>query len=242
MVKTNTLAVLALCALGSSAFAVGQLWDVRIGWGDNNSWLASANPTSWEMTTNDGGQTVISGSWQGAAWSCDWELIVEGAYGGLRATTPFLSSSFNMTNNTGITQNFEFMATLNTFALPGPNDMFGSISGSVGDGNPPTGATVSTWGPGESFYAAMIDNNIVRTLHDHNTSVSAPPAGTNNIPTLNYGPEGTIALLNEIAIRNRFTLTALDNAQMTSTFFVIPAPGAAGLLALAGLTAARRRR
>lgn len=48
--------------------------------------------------------------------------------------------------------------------------------------------------------------------------------------------------VSEIAAEWNFTLTAFDSAAGTSTFSVIPAPGSAMLLGLAGLAASRRRR
>ncbi|MEZ6242951.1 MAG: PEP-CTERM sorting domain-containing protein [Phycisphaerales bacterium] len=48
--------------------------------------------------------------------------------------------------------------------------------------------------------------------------------------------------VDEIAAEWAFTLTAFDSAAGTSTFSVVPAPGSALLLGLAGLTATRRRR
>ena len=231
--------VVAMAASFANAGAINS-WDLTISW-NGGTWRASENQGSFEVSQNASGQTVVMGMWNGAAWSCDWDLVLGGSNtrGG---ADPFISSSFNMTNNSGVLQNFQVLVTLNTSSLASPTSIFGSVSGSVGDGNPPSGATVATWA-GDSFYAALMDGAVVRTLHDSPTSISAPPAGTANIPTLNYGPEGGPGLLGEIGIRNRFTLTPFDNAQMTSTFFVIPAPGAAGLLVL-GLagTAARRRR
>ncbi len=48
--------------------------------------------------------------------------------------------------------------------------------------------------------------------------------------------------VDEIAAEWEFTLTAFDSAGGTSTFSVVPAPGSAMLLGLAGLAATRRRR
>lgn len=230
-----------LCA-GALA-APSQGWDFRITW-DTGSWIASENPGAFKIKQTKNGQTLISGQLTTGGFSSAWDLVLQGDGATPRGAFPFLTSSFNITNASAGSQNFEVYVTLNTFAIGAPTAMYGSISGSVGDTTPGSGsgATVSTWGVGESFYAATIDGAVVRTLHDHAVAVSAGPGGTANIPTMNYGPEGGPGLLGEIGIRNRFTLTAFDNAQMTSTFFVIPAPGAASALAMLGVMGLRRRR
>lgn len=48
--------------------------------------------------------------------------------------------------------------------------------------------------------------------------------------------------LTDIQAQFNFTLSANDSASGTSGFFAVPAPGAAALLAIGGLTATRRRR
>jgi hypothetical protein len=59
-------------------------------------------------------------------------------------------------------------------------------------------------------------------------------------PGNNFTPLGGFA--NSINSQFKFSLTSFDRASGTSTFEVIPAPGAAALLALGGLATARRRR
>lgn len=88
------------------------------------------------------------------------------------------------------------------------------------------------------------------------------PAGT-NFANLLSGPVGTTeafgsaslsdaspgmgfspipVAVTDISLQYFFSLSASDIASGTGTFVVIPGPGAAGLLALAGLAATRRRR
>jgi MYXO-CTERM domain-containing protein len=45
-----------------------------------------------------------------------------------------------------------------------------------------------------------------------------------------------------MSARYRFSLTANDEASGTSSFEIVPAPGAIALLGMGGLLAARRRR
>lgn len=65
-------------------------------------------------------------------------------------------------------------------------------------------------------------------------------SGGNNVPNTVLGAPAA-----NMSAQWRFSLTGNDQIGVTSTFFsssIIPAPGAAGLLALGGLVAARRRR
>ncbi len=49
-------------------------------------------------------------------------------------------------------------------------------------------------------------------------------------------------MLQDIGIEINFSLTQFDQAQITSVFVVVPAPGVIGLLALGALGTRRRRR
>ena len=162
-------------------------------------------------------------------------------------TDPFISYSFNITNVSGTTQTFDLSTSIGTSGShAGPSLIRGSTSGSINDNNL-DGVTISTVA-GSSLYSALVDGSAVRTLHDDPFSVFFPVGGT-NIPTATTVDHGLGAYENiatgwnsSIGIRNHFTLTAGDTAQMVSTFEIIPTPGATALLAVAGVAAVRRRR
>lgn len=240
-----------LCGVSGVAqagIAKDDVFEIPVGFSMNLSWGTSG---SWNLVPeaitdiqNGGDSIVMTINWSNSNWSLSnmvVEIPVDGS--GYRGVTPvFINSSFNLTNNQAATQTFVVSVSQNGVGPIGPTTtIFGSNSGNVGDGPNLNGATLGT-NLGQSFYEALIDGTPVRTLFDHPQSVVAGIGQTNAYGPGNFGPEGSIGLINSVGITNRFTLTPGDNAGMTSTFILIPAPGAAGLLGLAGLAVLRRRR
>jgi uncharacterized protein (TIGR03382 family) len=88
--------------------------------------------------------------------------------------------------------------------------------------------------PGGTLFADLLNNAVVAGAFDSATASDSFPGGGA------YSAIGTP--VSDMSSRFRFTLTANDEASGTSTYEIIPAPGAATLLALGGLFASRRRR
>lgn len=70
--------------------------------------------------------------------------------------------------------------------------------------------------------------------------LTATPGG-NNSASANFGPS-PIASISDMSSRWGFTLSARDAATGTSSYVVVPAPGVAAMLGLAGLVSVSRRR
>jgi len=105
-------------------------------------------------------------------------------------------------------------------------------------------------GDGVSFSGNGADSRAFTTLYNGNTfanlidSFSDGPAGSETRNDSNPGGGVYTALPNvdNMSARWDFTLSATDQVGVTSVWEVVPTPGAASLLALGGLVAARRRR
>lgn len=242
MNKLSTLVgVLAAAGCVSAAQAGTSAWDIVINWGESSSWSVAAHPESFTITEEEGTNGVtayrIIGTHTTSNWSASWDMFLD--------PDPFVSSSFSITNVSGILQTFTVTTTTPAMALGGPTTMTGSISGSVGDGNGfvdqfGNGATVRTSG-GLPFYEALVDNVGVRSLYSDPQLHSAPVGLTMGIPAQNFVGEAGPGIVSSIGIRNNFELTPGDNAQFTSTFLIVPAPAGLGVFAF-GLIALRRRR
>lgn len=225
-------------------------WDITIQSGSNNPWSVNlwGQSTVTTETMPDGtAVTRVIGSHTNEIRTFGWEMEIrqDTARGG----SLFVSSNFTVANNTGVLTPY----TINVFlpgALGGPTQMSGSISGSVGDGDGildifGNGATVRTQGfpvGGAPYYEAIIDGVGVQQLYAAPSINTAPQGFTSAIPTQNFVAVPGPAVAAFIGISNRFELTSADNAQFTSTFFVVPTPGAVALFGLAGLAGVRRRR
>ena len=253
----NLFAIVAGFAVAASASAgVFTGWDVTIQLGDNTPWSV-VNQGVYQMTQTanpDGSTTyVVTGSDSNANRTFGWDVeIIEvpavAGRGGSGAL--FVSSSFSITNNTGVIQPFNVQVNV-PGSLSGPNVMRGSVSGSVGDGDGAldifgAGGTVQTQmypNPGaRPYYAAIIDGVDVRDLYAAPSRNQAPQFGTADIDTQSFMNEPAPAVAGFVGIRNSFMLTSRDNAQFTSTFVVVPTPGALAIAGIAGLVGLRRRR
>ncbi len=245
MRHTNSIIVGVLAAAGavSMAEAVTFPWNVAIQWG-TSTWNAG-DPANLQFSTieqvpgeNGGVALRIVGSKTISSWVANWDLLLD--------QDPFVSSSFGITNNTGVLQTFTISITTASMALGAPTVMSGTISGFVGDGNGlldqfGNGGTVRTQGV-SPFYEALVDGVGVRSLYTAPTTASAPLFGTNPIANQNFGGEAGPAIASSIGIRNIFEVTPGDNAGFTSTFLIVPSPAGLGLFGALGLVALRRRR
>ena len=240
---------LASLSIASTAFAGATQfdgWNFSVSMGNGDTvWNAAENPSSWSIEQIGGGTGDTPAMYRvtGAAtiannFSIAWTLDLD--------PDPFVSAFFTVQNLTGNLQPFTITTSLPTIGLGGPTTMFGSTTGTVGDGDFVqdqfgNGATVRTL-IGAPYYEALVDGVGVRSLYPDFQQNSAPLGIVNAIPAINFTGEAGPALISNIGIRNRFELTPGDNASFTSTFNIIPTPGAVGLLGVAGLAATRRRR
>ena len=128
--------------------------------------------------------------------------------------------------------------------LPNGSEMQGSAA--LGLTTDAGGGSMSTFG-GKPLWQGLIDGvavgNAASLFFDpfalSNQSIgSSGSAGNFGAPFMVPGP----AVLQSIGIEINFSLTQHDQASITSVFFVVPAPGVIGLLAIGGLGIGRRRR
>lgn len=111
--------------------------------------------------------------------------------------------------------------------------------------NTGNGATLVGGGPGGTYFNAAYNNGTTFVDLVTGPMVVGPTSSTNSPESFPAAPGTFMPIgvpLNNIQAQFNFTLTAGDSASATSGFFSIPSPAAGSLLALAGLTAARRRR
>ncbi len=127
-----------------------------------------------------------------------------------------------------------------------PNGSLMQGSAAVGLTTDAGGGSLSTFG-GKPLWQGLIDGiavgNAASLFFDpfalSNASIgSSGSSGNFGAPFMVAGP----AVLQSIGIEINFSLTQNDQASITSVFFVIPAPGVLGLLAIGGLVIGRRRR
>jgi hypothetical protein len=159
---------------------------------------------------------------------------------------PFISAVYGLTNNAGSTQNFTLTVTLPVSPAITPSSLIGgSTGGSITDANFDGIGTVATVSP-SPFYLGTIDSAAALPILADPFSVSAPFAGgTANIPATNVGlPGPTIpgpAVLTDIGITHRFSLTSGDKLAITSFFVAVPEPSALVLCGLGAVALLRRR-
>ena len=210
---------------------------------------------TWDLAENLGTVTnfefvgdrwIIEGVSQTSDWTMDWgfEVIQSGALArGPGFASASISSSFTLTNNTGNDNAlFEVISNAVVGTLISPTSQTGSISGSLGSGNPLVETATLGTPSGDFLYTALVDGLGVQTLLDDSFSVSTDL-------TTAFGPSNFIGapgggVFSSIGIRHSFGLTDGDNGQFAGVFVVneVPTPGAAALIGLGGLAASRRRR
>lgn len=239
-------AVVAASSLASAGLPTLTGWNFIISAGSGDiAYNAASNPDSWEIRLLEGGRgdTV-------QIWEVIGSFEVPGQFSGTfrleMDPDPFISSFFTINNLTNNLQPYTVTALLPTIALPSPTSVFGSTTGTVGDGDGlidqfGNGATVRTLA-GAPYYEALVDGAGVQQLYPDFSSHAAPQGFVQSIPNVPFGPQAGPALVGQIGIRNSFELTPGDNASFTSTFNIIPAPSGIAALGMLGLAVARRRR
>jgi hypothetical protein len=146
--------------------------------------------------------------------------------------------------------NFNVISTLVSFApINGATALANGTL--VADDRNGDGVTVAPLGvfPGNAIYVAKYNNSGLPFMDlDGTTFAGLFTAGPYTNPVGFNVADGTgpfqpvPGAISNIQSGFGFSLSAGDIASGTSTFFVTPAPGAFGLLAVAGVVAARRRR
>ncbi len=161
---------------------------------------------------------------------------------------PVVTANFNVSSgltNTTFTINSSFLSFP---TIPGAVGVASAFIGVTDSASGLGSGTVTLAGlqPGGTAFSARYNGN-TQTFVNLITggTVGVTPGGSvsfvgANPAFPNYEPLGSSA--SDMQSQFRFTLSAFDRAAGTSTFEIIPAPGAAALLGLGGLLAARRRR
>jgi hypothetical protein len=165
-----------------------------------------------------------------------------GIAGAANATLVTFNRTF--TNNTAQARTYDVMQSIDLAGAVLDPTMSGSVAAILIDMNG-DGATLSSLGT-TAIYTALIQNTAVQTLLPGDwafqvnpfMSDASTPASFSNVVLPSGSASGTMS------IRLQFTLSAGDKVSFSSNFVVqaVPAPGALGLAALAGVGCRGRRR
>ncbi len=237
MNPTTKLAV-ALIALAFCSAAYADIPLVEL-----SCWTDGGVPGEWypEGTDNGDGTYTYSGIYLDP--DGHWELNLQNL---TVKSDPWVSAVYGLTNFAPTTQNFTLIVSLPVSPPITPSTLIGgSTGGSVTDANYDGFGTMSTIAPA-SFYTGTIDGAGALPLLADPFSVTVPGAGgTVNIPATSAGlPGPTIpgpAMLTDIGITHRFSLTPGDIIGITSFFVVTPEPTSLLLFGLGALSLLRKR-
>jgi hypothetical protein len=209
--------------------------DFSIGYGDQKV-LDVRNPEG-NATADD---YAAEGTAQEPEFILDWDI--SGKY------DPTVNGAFSVTNLLAVPQTFTLTVTVPVPPI-GPTSLIGgSVGGSFTDADG-TGATFDSSGA-TAIYTALIDGAPVGTLHPSPVALVAGSFLTGDVPSVAFGtpiPSAPgPALVTDMGISLKFTLSAGDTAALTSVFVVEPVPEPStivlALMGLAcGLFVARRR-
>ena len=212
-------------------------------------WTLTGSPNEDGTYNYEGSRTEAAGN---GTWDLDWNInATHDDVGTARASqTAFLFNNLVLTNNTGMLQTI----TITTMIPIAPAILPSSVMGGSASGTLTTngdGGTMSNVGGASPMYRALIDDLAVggvADLHNFDSSVSVVGFGSNSTGFEDFGtpiPSAPGPAVNtNIGITLQFDLTPGDSASWTSNFVVnvVPTPGSAAVLGLAGFAAIRRRR
>lgn len=244
--KTAALAVAVVA--GSAAAGIGDQFSVTIGIGgvdwttnfsgsyvDDSTYVARLD---WSEVASEVGGLFDLGS--GEQLFDFFEYRAEGSNLRAGGGAQTVNLNFNVTAGFSNTS-FGFNASPVSFA-PYPIAT-GEASASVSLTSFFTGGTGATFSPnGAGAYEANYNSG-----GSVFTNLFASPLSVATDSTTQTFNSGTVTgplfgSVGDIGANWDFTLSAFDSAAGTSTFTVVPAPGALALVGLGGLAAARRRR
>lgn len=142
------------------------------------------------------------------------------------------------------TTRFEVESTLFTFD-PLLTEAARATAGVTVTDSDSNGVTATGNGPNGTFYNARYNGQPGTTFANLISGPVSAAAGQSNTAD-DRSPPGsgftTISGANDMSVKWDFNLSAGDQIGGTSAYLIIPAPGAAALLGLAGLTLGRRNR
>ncbi|HUL73665.1 MAG TPA: PEP-CTERM sorting domain-containing protein [Vicinamibacterales bacterium] len=227
-------AVMSVAAQATAAPVIGiQIDSLGGGYaGYSTSQEGSANPDG-----TFGLKGFVDGATYGTSFDCDWSIVVN--------EDPQITSTFTLTNISGVNQTFIMTVTLPIAAL-GPSTLRGGYVGLSGSGTTYTdsNANGNVQFSANPFYQALVNGILSQGLGNYNVNSSI--SGT--LPQDSWGtpipsaPFGSASV--NMQIKWQFSLSSGDSVS-TQGFFQVekaPEPAAFGLmgLGLAVLAAARR--
>ena len=235
----STIAAAAIAASASAAIPVMQITATGTGGGSGSSTpTGTASGTPNQYNYND----IIYAT----SFRASFSLVAQDTSKVDRAV---LGGTFTMINTSASTQSFSVDISAGTIAQGLASLAGGSVSGTLtGDGTAGSFSSVS----GQPIWSAYIKNGATSTtvatmLNDpYSRSVGANLVAS--IPGQSFGtpipsmPAG--AMGDAVGIRLRFTLTAGERVDLSTTFVVqsvVPAPGARARMAVAAGCRRRRR-
>jgi hypothetical protein len=176
----------------------------------------------------------------GPGYTVGWDINAKGF------DQPFISGNLVVSNQSLVTQTFQFTVNLPLSVAVLPASLMG---GSVAGGltTPVGGGTLAPLG-NTPIWEAFIDGSSVASLLSSGASFTKGEAGSVAIGPEAFGqPIPSMPgppIIDTMAITLSFSLTAGSQASFTSVFtaVLIPAPGAFALLGLAGFVGRGRRR
>ncbi len=238
--RIRRIAVVASLALGLGTTTVhAGLVDpeMKIEWWVNGFYVGQLNPTG---VYNDN-----AGWWNYQGFATDLDSGVTLNFNLNGDPDPLISGNLTVENPILPVVNVTLLVSLPIAPLlPNGSAMQGSAA--VGLTTDSGGGSLSTFG-GKPLWQGLIDGvavgNAASLFFDpfalSNAGIgSSGTSGNFGAPVLIPGP----AVLQSIGIEINFSLTQSDQVSITSVFFVIPAPGVIGLLAIGVLGTSRGSR
>jgi hypothetical protein len=240
--KSSLVSIIAAAALAASATAAIPVMQITANGTGGGS--GSSTPTGTASGTPN--QYNYTGIIYASSFRASFSLVAQDT---TKVDRAVLGGTFTMINTSAATQTFSIDISASTMAQGLASLTGGSVSGTL-TGDSTGGSFTSV--AGQPIWAAYIKNGATSTtvstmLNDpYSRSVGANLVAS--IPGQSFGtpipsmPAG--AMGDAVGIRLRFTLTAGERVDLSTTFVVqsaIPAPGALALAAIASGSRRRRR-